>query len=106
MDRFSIPIYTFEKGNDLYTIVRNDSSIYLGKHLANGFQKVQNLFDTSFIIDKISVLTYKNNTIVSFNYSGGKGLNGIMTNFFDCGFFEIQNSKIDLYRLYKETKPK
>ena len=106
LDRYSIPIYSFEKGNELYTIIRNDSSIYLGKHLENKIVKVQNLFDTSFRIDNISTLKYNNNMLVTFNQSGGKMSNGIMVDYFDCGFFDIRNSSINLFRLYKENKSK
>lgn len=104
LDRYSIPIYSFEKGNELFTIIKNDSAIYLAKHLENKIVKVQNLFNTSFSIDNISTMNYKNNTLVSFNQSGGKMSNGIMVNYFDCGFFDIRNSSINLFRLYKENK--
>ncbi|WP_081155755.1 hypothetical protein [Niastella vici] len=106
LDRYSVPIYTFQKGNELFTIVKNDSSIYLGKHEGNNFQKVQQLFDTAFGIDNIYPMKYKNNTLVIFSSSGGKMSYGQMVDYFDCGFFNIEADKIDLYRLYREHKSK
>lgn len=106
LDRYSVPIYTFQKGNELFTIIKNDSSIYLGKHQDNKFQKVQDLFDTAFNMHNIYSIPYKNKTLVIFSSSGGKTSGGQMVDYFDCGFFNIKTDKIDLYRLYREHKSK
>lgn len=106
LDRHTVPIYAFEKNNELFTIVKNDSSIYLGKHTANAFQKVQQLFDTSFSMQNIYPIKYKNNALVIFRSSGGKMSNEQWVDYFDCGFFDVKSSKIDLYRIYKENKSK
>jgi len=106
LDRYSVPIYTFEKGKELFTIIKNDSSIYLGKHNDNRFQKVQDLFDTAFNMHRIYSMQYNNKTLVVFNSSGAKMSDGQMADYFDCGFFNIEADKINLYRLYKEHKSK
>jgi hypothetical protein len=106
LDSYSIPVFTFEKENKLYSIIKNDSSIYLGKHEENKIVNIQKLFDSSFAINNISSIKYNNNTIVFFDESGGKISQGIMVNYFDCGFFVIKKSSIDLYRIYKESKLK
>ena len=104
LDSYSVPIYTFQKNNVLFTIIKNDSSIYLGKHIDNKFQKVQELFDTAFSIQTMYPMKYENNTLIIFTSSGGKTSHGIMVDYFDCGFFNIGTNKIDLYRIYKEHK--
>lgn len=106
LDSYSVPIYTFQKGNELFTIINNGTSIYLGKHNGNNFQKVQQLFDTAFDISDIYPMHYKNNTLIIFDRSGGKMSNGQMVDYFDCGFFNLQTDKIDLYRLYRERRSK
>lgn len=106
LDRYSIPIYSFQKNNQLYTIIKNDSSIYLGKHSNNKILEVQKLFDSSFDIDNIFSMKYNSSTLVIFRSSGGKMSNGIMIDYFDCGFFDIKDSKINLHRIFKENKSK
>lgn len=106
LDRYSVPVYTFQKDNELFTIVKNDSSFYLGKHRDNDFQKVQQLFDTAFSIQNIYSMKYNNNTVVIFSNSGWKMSNGQMVDYLDCGFFDIKASKIDLHRHYKEHRSK
>jgi hypothetical protein len=95
LDRYSVPIYTFQKGKDLFTIIKNDFSIYLGIHKDNRFQRVQNLFDKAFKMRNIYPRKYNNKTLVVFNSSGGK-MSG--------GFFNIEVDKINLCRIYKEQK--
>ena len=106
LDKYSVPIYTFQKDKELFTIIKNDSSIYLGKHKDNRFQRVQDLFDTAFSMQNIYPMKYNDKTLVVFSSSGGKTSGGKMVDYFDCGFFNIGTNKIDLYRLYKEHKSK
>ncbi len=106
LDRYCVPIYTFQKGKELFTIIKNDSSIYLGKHKDNGFQRVQDLFDTAFSMQNIYPMKYNDKTLLVFTSSGGKTSGGQMVDYFDCGFFNIEVDKINLYRIYKEHKSK
>ncbi len=99
--RYSIPLYSFFKNEELYSIILTDSLIYLGKHGPNKIINIQSLFNTSFDIPRIYPLKYKRHTLLSFSSSGAKSIDGKMMDYFDCGYFDIKDSTIHLYRIYR-----
>lgn len=92
--RFSIPIYTFTKNTSLYSLIKNDSSIYLVVHKNDSLVKVQTILDTSIEMHRLSYSFFRNTHLITFEASGGKMIENKMQNYSDNGFILIKDSSI------------
>jgi hypothetical protein len=101
---FSIPIVTFIKDKNLYSLIQNDSSIYLTVHKNDSLVNIQSILDSSIGIRRMSHNLINNNPFVTFEASGIKGINGQKQHYGTNGFILIRESLIDI-RYYYFHKP-
>lgn len=100
----SIPIYTFTKTASLYSLIKNDSSIYLVAHRSDSLVKVQTILDTSIEMHRLSYSYFHNTHLITFEASGGKTIENRMQNYSDNGFILIKDSSIYfLYSFFHKT---
>lgn len=101
---FSIPIYTFIKDANLYSVIKSDSSIYLVAHENDSLIKIQTILDTSIEMHRITYNVIYKNHFITFDASGGKMIANQMQNYSVNGFILVKDSSID-FRYYYSHKP-
>ncbi len=98
--KHSVPVYTFSKLGNMYSIIRNDSSIYLVIHKDDSLFKVQTILDSPFLIDNINYQMIKQHHFITFGNSGSKTVNNKMVDYSNYGFMVIKDSSIDILQYY------
>lgn len=98
--RHFIPIYTFEKENKLYTIVKGDSTIYLAVHKSDNLTKVQTILDTSIEMRYFQYERINENHFITFQADGGKMIDNKMQRYSNSGFILIKDSLISINYYY------
>jgi hypothetical protein len=102
--RHFIPIYTFEKENQLYTIIKGDSTIYLAVHESDSLTKVQTILDTSIEMQHFYYGRINENHFITFQADGGKTIDNKMQRYSNSGFILIKDSLIS-FNYYYFRKP-
>jgi hypothetical protein len=101
---FFISIYTFIKDTSIYSIIKNDSSIYLVTHKNDSLIRIQTVLDTSIEMQRISYSLIQKNHFITFEASGGKMIDNKMQHYSNNGFILIKDSSID-FRYFYFHKP-
>jgi hypothetical protein len=100
---YSVPIYTFVKDNNLFTIIKTDSLIYLAAHKDDSLIKIQPIVDTSIEMQHISFSKLNKGDFVTFQANGARMINSKMQSYSNSGFILINDSTIS-FNFYYSNK--